>query len=540
MDLTWWEFASASILWSWNLLNFYLPNIMTTNTTDSSPEESQPIRREIPPLGRNGLKKINSKILIFVLGCGLLTLGGFYYLYSKMAGSSTPRSAVPYKEEQLVIPERKRVGPLPSFPVAAVTTTLPSFTATFPGMTTNPFATNTLPVGMVPPGGISESLSIALKRALQGGSVFSGDAPIGVPGAPAADSGLSADERAARDAAAIIRRRTVEGGSVSDFLNGKPRMQPQSQPLSQVQNAAGLSAAFPGLSSLPGFGGAGGASAPAAGAGAGSAGAPGGSTGGGGGAGGFGGGPGGAAAGASQLAGILSGVSGGQQNQGQSQGSVVEPEQTSFPVTTARDIPLAPDTYIPQGTSIKCVMDSRLISDIPGQAMCNVAESIYGFNAKKVLIPKGSRLIGLYKRGADDGFDRVAVIWNRVITPSGIDIAMSNPGTDMLGGTGLPGYLDSHWGERLGAAVLISMGADIFKYASITNLPKVKKTIISPISGLSTVVEEPFDSQTVKTLSSIPEQILAKTLARLPTLIVNQGTLINVVTTRDLDFSTVY
>ncbi len=512
---------------------------MTTDTSSVPPEESQPIRREIPPLGRNGFKKVNAKVLIFVLGCGLLTLAMFYYFYSRMTVPSAPKNTSVYKEEQIVIPERKRVGPVPNFPVAGVTSTLPSFSASFPGLSTNPFQTGTLPAGMVPPGGMSESLSIALKRALQSGSVFSGDAPITTTGAIAADGGLNADERAARDAAAIIRRRTVEGGSVSDFLNGKPRQQLQIQSTSQAQDGAGLAAAYPGLSNLPGFGSAGASSSSAGGSGAAVSGASGASGGSGSAIGGFGAG-GSAATGASQLPGILSGITGGQQSQGQLQAGVAEPQATAFPVTAAREIPLSHDTYIPQGSSIKCVMDARLISDIPGQAMCNVAEPIYGFNAKKILIPKGSRLIGQYRRGADDGFDRVAVIWDRVITPSGIDIAMTNPGTDSLGGTGVPGLVDSHWGERLGSALLISMGADIFKYASITNLPKVKKTIISPITGVATIVEEPFDSQTVKTLSAIPEQILAKTLARLPTVIVQQGTLINVVTTRDLDFSTVY
>jgi type IV secretion system protein VirB10 len=42
--------------------------------------------------------------------------------------------------------------------------------------------------------------------------------------------------------------------------------------------------------------------------------------------------------------------------------------------------------------------------------------------------------------------NRLAVIWDRIITPTGIDVNMSSPGIDDLGSSGNPGYLDSHWG----------------------------------------------------------------------------------------------
>ena len=60
--------------------------------------------------------------------------------------------------------------------------------------------------------------------------------------------------------------------------------------------------------------------------------------------------------------------------------------------------------------------------------------------------------------------NRVAVIWDRVITPNGIDVNMASPGIDNLGGAGLPGYYNAHWGQRIGAALLISMLSDAFSY----------------------------------------------------------------------------
>src|SRR3546814_7425690 len=72
----------------------------------------------------------------------------------------------------------------------------------------------------------------------------------------------------------------------------------------------------------------------------------------------------------------------------------------------------------------------RIVTDIPGYTSCVVAEPVYSFNGRRMLVPKGSRILGRYDSDATG--PRVAVVWDRITTPTGIDINMASPGVDGL------------------------------------------------------------------------------------------------------------
>lgn len=200
----------------------------------------------------------------------------------------------------------------------------------------------------------------------------------------------------------------------------------------------------------------------------------------------------------------------------------------------ARRLASDKDYLIPRGSSISCALDTRLVSDISGQTSCTVNANVYSMNGAYRLIPKGSRLTGTYKSGAGDN-DRLAVIWDRILTPGGIDVAISDPGTDTLGGTGVPGDFDGHWGKKLTTAILVSLAGDVFKLGSVKYGPMTTITK-TDAAGVITKETKPYESILVDTMSKIPAQVAAKTLALPGTITVVQGQLVNVVTTRDIDF----
>jgi type IV secretion system protein VirB10 len=188
-----------------------------------------------------------------------------------------------------------------------------------------------------------------------------------------------------------------------------------------------------------------------------------------------------------------------------------------------------PDTLMQRGTYIRCVLETRIVSDIPGFSTCLVTEPVYSFNGHTLLLPKGSKLLGSYSGGPTG--DREAVIWDRIITPTGIDVNMSSPGIDNLGGAGLPGYYDAHWGKRIGSALLISLLSDAFKYEAAEHGPR--NTTIS--NGL--VTQTPFESNTAQTIQNLANQAVREAANRPPTVTINQGTVIYVYVTKDVDFS---
>lgn len=196
--------------------------------------------------------------------------------------------------------------------------------------------------------------------------------------------------------------------------------------------------------------------------------------------------------------------------------------------TSAQSLP-HPDTLMQRGTYIRCVLETRIVSDIPGFSTCLVTEPVYSFNGHTLLLPKGSKLLGSYSSGPTG--DREAVIWDRIITPTGIDVNMSSPGIDNLGGAGLPGYYDAHWGKRIGSALLISLLSDAFKYEAAEHGPR--NTTIS--NGL--VTQTPFESNTAQTIQNLANQAVREAANRPPTVTINQGTVIYVYVTKDVDFS---
>ncbi|MEP6898589.1 MAG: TrbI/VirB10 family protein [Rhodanobacter sp.] len=187
------------------------------------------------------------------------------------------------------------------------------------------------------------------------------------------------------------------------------------------------------------------------------------------------------------------------------------------------------DTLMQRGTYIRCVLETHIISDIPGYTSCLVTEPVYSFNGRKLLLPKGSKVLGTYDM--QPNVRRVAVIWDRIITPTGIDVNMASPGIDNLGGAGVPGHYDAHWASRISSALLISMLSDAFKYEAAIHGPRT--TTIS--NGF--VTQEPFESNTAQSVQNLSNQAVQASANRAATVTINQGTVIYVYVAKDVDFS---
>ena len=189
-----------------------------------------------------------------------------------------------------------------------------------------------------------------------------------------------------------------------------------------------------------------------------------------------------------------------------------------------------PDTLMLRGTYIRCVLETHIVTDIPGFTSCIVTEPIYSFNGRKLLLPKGSKVMGKYD--TEPTGNRVAVIWDRIVTPTGIDVSMASPGVDNLGGSGHPGHLNSHWGSRIGSALLISMFSDAFAYEAAVHAPRTTSVGL----GSGVVTQTPFQSNTAQTLQNLAQQAVQKSANRAPTVTINQGTVVTIYVAKDVDF----
>ncbi|WP_226633203.1 TrbI/VirB10 family protein [Novosphingobium profundi] len=174
-----------------------------------------------------------------------------------------------------------------------------------------------------------------------------------------------------------------------------------------------------------------------------------------------------------------------------------------------------PATTVTQGTLIPAVLETAIDTEVPGYVRAIVSTDVRSFDGKKVLIPRSSRLIGQYKSGLTAGQKRAYVIWTRVIRPDGVSVDIGSPAIAFGGETGLPGKVNTHFFERFGSAMLLSV------VDGLTTLATGGASVV--VAGGSSAA-----AQAVQGSSNIG-----------PTIRVRQGEPIRVFTAKDLDFGPV-
>lgn len=196
------------------------------------------------------------------------------------------------------------------------------------------------------------------------------------------------------------------------------------------------------------------------------------------------------------------------------QGAAAEDEPVRATLMTGRA------SVIAQGTIIAAVLETPLNSDRPGMARAMVTQDVRGFDGSRVLIPRGSRLIGEFKADASAGKRRVFVTWGRLIRPDGVAIRLASPATDVMGGAGVAGAVNTHAAQRLANAVLqsaLSVGVNVASAAAIP-------------AGGTVLYGMPLNGAAMG-------QQLAPAVDRPATVKVREGTEIAVLVARDLDFA---
>ena len=174
-------------------------------------------------------------------------------------------------------------------------------------------------------------------------------------------------------------------------------------------------------------------------------------------------------------------------------------------------------SIIPQGAIIAAVLETPLDSDRPGLARAITSQDVRSFDGTRVLIPRGSRLIGEFKADASAGLRRVLVTWNRLIRPDGVAIRIGSPVTDAMGGAGVPGRVNTHFLERFSSAVLQSA---LTIGVNLASVPRDSGAVYVGLPAAAAQVGQSLAPQT----------------QRPPTVKVREGAQIAVLVARDLDF----
>lgn len=187
------------------------------------------------------------------------------------------------------------------------------------------------------------------------------------------------------------------------------------------------------------------------------------------------------------------------------------------------------------GSVIPGIMLSGINSDLPGQLIGQVAQNVYdSATGHHLLLPQGSRMIGMYDSRVVAGQSRVLVAWNRIVFPDGSAITLgSMPGTDMAGYSGFSDKTDNHYLRTFGSAAIMSLisgvsafAADTFKSDTAQNdKPSLQDELGSALSG---------------ELGKSSQRLLQKNLNVQPTLTIRPGYRFNMVVRKDIVFDSPY
>lgn len=194
------------------------------------------------------------------------------------------------------------------------------------------------------------------------------------------------------------------------------------------------------------------------------------------------------------------------------------------------------NTLIAQGKIINAVLETAINTDLPGTLRAVISRDVYAEAGRSVLIPKGSRLIGTYNTGVFRGQKRVMIVWTRVITPEGLDIAVGSPAVDALGKAGVEGMVDNKFMESFSAALLTSLISVGVAVAADGNIDQSSTTTTNTDGSTTTTgsAGAAAANSAVKALGGVGTEIVGSLLDLRPTITVDQGTRINVFVNKDL------
>jgi type IV secretion system protein VirB10 len=198
---------------------------------------------------------------------------------------------------------------------------------------------------------------------------------------------------------------------------------------------------------------------------------------------------------------------------------------------------------IAQGRIIHATLESALNTDLPAPVRAIVSRDTYAEAGHEVLIPKGSRLIGVYNTDISGGQSRVFLVWTRVIRPDGVDVMLGSPLVDQIGQAGIGGQVDSKFQSIFSRALLSSIVAISLAIGSDEVNRKMggesSTTTTDSSLGGSQTSGNAASTATVDALDRLGEtsdSFLDKFLELRPTILVDQGTPVNVFVNRDLIF----
>jgi len=211
--------------------------------------------------------------------------------------------------------------------------------------------------------------------------------------------------------------------------------------------------------------------------------------------------------------------------------------------------------YIVQaGTVIPAILETSIVSDLPGTIVAVVDQDVYdSISGKYLLIPKGTKVIGEYNSQISYGQNQVQAKFIRMIRPDGTSVVLPNQsGTSSMGVSGFYDEVNNHWGRVIGSAIMMTM----FSVPAIIATNEMNNagngqycTDRDPscpggccawaynMPGLGNTVNTSVMQGVGQTMTTIGSNIAEKSLNVQPTITINAGYRFSIMVTKDIVLS---
>jgi len=188
------------------------------------------------------------------------------------------------------------------------------------------------------------------------------------------------------------------------------------------------------------------------------------------------------------------------------------------------------------GTVVPGVMVTGINSDLPGNMIAQVAQNVFDTaTGRNLLIPKGTKVYGVYDSRVIYGQERVLIAWNRLIFPDGSSINLgAMPGADMGGNAGFHDQVNNHYLRIFGSAIMMSLVTGGMAYA----MDSANNDVGTTENGTS--LQDEMTSALAAQLGQTTTTLLQKNLNIKPTLEIRPGYQFNIVITKDMAFKQPY
>ncbi|ECY2548815.1 TrbI/VirB10 family protein [Salmonella enterica] len=207
-----------------------------------------------------------------------------------------------------------------------------------------------------------------------------------------------------------------------------------------------------------------------------------------------------------------------------SRGNLSNLRGTSYASTSAY---MSPDRkfLLKRKSNLRCALYTGVKTDHPGFVKCILTQPLYSADGSVILAEAGAELDGEQKVEIKPGQSSVFTTWTDLETSVGVRASLNALGTGAMGESGTNAYVDNHYGQRFGGAVMLSFIQDAF--ASAANATKNNNSTYS------------FDNSE-SNAESMATKALDSSINIPPTGYVLPGTVINVIVAQDVDFSSVF